>query len=130
MGAQPTIAAKQVDVVSLGCPRNNQFIFSVRTETNQNSICFGCFSICLQNQNTFFRFVLDQYQNNRNKQNFVHTNRKNVQEMFSIRGCSNQNKSETQSVSVVFRNVLSRNQKVLFRFISVCFSVSDRYRNN
>jgi hypothetical protein len=34
--------------------------------------------------------------------------------------------TETQSVSVVFRFV-SRNQKTFF---SVCFSVSDRYRNN
>ncbi len=28
----------------LGCPRNYQF-FSVRTETNRNTICFGCFSV-------------------------------------------------------------------------------------
>jgi hypothetical protein len=37
--------------------------------------------------------------------------------------------TETQSVSVVFRFV-SRNQKKIFRFVSVCFGVSDRYRNN
>jgi hypothetical protein len=30
----------------LGCPRNNQIFFSVRTETNRNSICFGCFLVC------------------------------------------------------------------------------------
>jgi hypothetical protein len=33
-------------VAKLGCPRNNQIFFSVRTETNRNSICFGCFSVC------------------------------------------------------------------------------------
>ncbi len=33
--------------------------FSVRTETNQNSICFGCFSVCFftKPQIFFFRFV-------------------------------------------------------------------------
>jgi hypothetical protein len=120
MGAQSTIAAKQVDVVYLGCPRNNQFIFSVWTETNQNSICFGCFSICFAKPKYIFSVCFDRYQNNQNKQNFVQTNRKNLQKMFSIRGCSNRNKSETQSVSVVFRYVLSWNQKVFF---SVYFSL-------
>jgi hypothetical protein len=30
----------------LGCPRNEIKIFSVRTETNRNKICFGCVSVC------------------------------------------------------------------------------------
>jgi hypothetical protein len=41
--------------------RKVNFFFSVRTETNRNSICFGCFSICFS--------VSDCYRNNRNKQN-------------------------------------------------------------
>jgi hypothetical protein len=39
----------------LGCPRNNQIFFSVRTETNRNSICFGCFLVCFTKpKNIFF----------------------------------------------------------------------------
>ncbi len=38
----------------LGCPRNNQMFFSVRTETNPNSICFSCFSVCFAKLNNFF----------------------------------------------------------------------------
>jgi hypothetical protein len=30
----------------IGCPRNKLIFFSVRTETNRNSICFGSFSVC------------------------------------------------------------------------------------
>ncbi len=37
--------------------------------------------------------------------------------------------TETRSVSVVFW-IVSRNQKTLIRVVSVCFDVSDRYRNN
>jgi hypothetical protein len=37
-------------------PQNNH-LFSVRTETNQNSICFGCFSVCFAKQKKFVRFV-------------------------------------------------------------------------
>ncbi len=39
----------------VGCPRNNQIFFSVRTETNRNSICFGCVSVCFAKpKNIFF----------------------------------------------------------------------------
>ena len=45
----------------VGCPRNNQIFFSVRTETNRNSICFSCFSVCFAKPKNFFfglfRFV-------------------------------------------------------------------------
>jgi hypothetical protein len=42
----------------LGYPRNNYF-FLVRTETNRNSTCFGCFSVCFfrETKQNFFRFV-------------------------------------------------------------------------
>jgi hypothetical protein len=38
----------------LGCPRNNQNIFSVRTETNRNYICFGWFSVCFAKPGILF----------------------------------------------------------------------------
>jgi hypothetical protein len=45
----------------IGCPRNDQNFVSVQTETNRNSICFGCFSVCFAKpkKNFFglFRFV-------------------------------------------------------------------------
>ncbi len=45
------IFSKQTEKISkkhslLGGPRNHYFFFSVQTETNRNSICFGCFSVC------------------------------------------------------------------------------------
>ncbi len=74
--------------IHLGCPRNNEIVFSVRTETNQNSNCFGCFSVCFAKPKLFFQFVSYRYRNNRNKQNFFETNRKNLQKTFSISGSS------------------------------------------
>ncbi len=69
-----TFAMKTRITAKLGCPRNNQIFFSVRTETNRNSICFSCFSVSFAKPKIFFfRFVSvcfgvsDQYQNNRNK---------------------------------------------------------------
>ncbi len=97
--------------------------FSVRTETNRNSICFGCFLVCfVKPKKHFFRFVSDQYRNNRNKQNFVKTNWKNLQKTFSIRGSSKpliffsrfNPKQPKQSVLVVFRFAFSRNQTFFF----------------
>jgi hypothetical protein len=38
----------------LGCPRNKQMFFSVRTKTNRNSICFGSFSVCFAKPITIF----------------------------------------------------------------------------
>ncbi len=38
--------------------------------------------------------------------------------------------TKTQSVMVVFRFAFLRNQLIFLRFVSVCFYVSDRYRNN
>jgi hypothetical protein len=40
----------------LGCPQNKKF-FGVRTEANQNSICFSCFSVCAEAPPIFLRFV-------------------------------------------------------------------------
>jgi hypothetical protein len=42
----------------LGCPRTINF-FLVRTETNRNSTCFGCFLVCFfhETKQNFFWFV-------------------------------------------------------------------------
>jgi hypothetical protein len=63
----------------LGCPRNNQIFFSVRTETNRNTICFGSFSVCFAKPKNYFSVcfgVSDPFRNNRNKQICFETNRK------------------------------------------------------
>jgi hypothetical protein len=40
----------------VGCPRNKQKKFSVRTKTNRDSTCFGCFLVCLAKPiNYYFR---------------------------------------------------------------------------
>ncbi len=109
-------------------PKLNLFrlFFGLFRETKKHffwfvSVCFG---------------VSDRYRNNRNKQNFVETNRKNLQNTFYISGSSKPliffswlepKQTETQSVSVVFQFAFSQNPK---NFLSVCFDVSDRYRNN
>ncbi len=40
----------------IGCPRNEKKIFSVRTETNRNKICFAFVSVCfVKPKKNFFR---------------------------------------------------------------------------
>ncbi len=108
----PTLLIKYIHTSHIIIPLYR--VSSKQSETNRNSICFGCFSVCFAKQKTFFSVcfgVSDQYWNNRNKQNFVETNRKNLQKTFSIRGSSKQliffspfepKQTETQPVSVVF----------------------------
>jgi hypothetical protein len=127
-------------VPELGCPRNNQIFVSV--QTNRNSICFGCFSICFAKPKNFFlglfRFVsvfrtsIKTTETNRiftkqtekiSKKRFLLGSPRN-RDFFSRFEEPKQN--ETQSVSVVFRFAFSRNKKK----ISVCFDVLDQYRNN
>ncbi len=82
------------------------------------TVVFGLF--CETNKHFFFRFVLVcfgvsyQYRNNQNKQNFLKTNRKNLQEMFFIRGSSK---------PLLFFLGLNQNKPKLnlFRCFSVCF---------
>ncbi len=95
-----------------------------QTETQSVSVVFQFVS---RNQNTLFSVCLgvsDRYRNNRNKQNFVETNWKNLQKTFSIRESSkllifflssNRNSIFVGCFSVFF----SRNQKGLFQFVSV-----------
>ncbi len=65
------ISKKQI---SITVSSKQLIFFSVRTKTNRNSTCFGCFSVCFfsRNQTNFFSVcfgVSDRYRNNRNKQN-------------------------------------------------------------
>jgi hypothetical protein len=104
---------------------SKQSVYSVRTETNRNSICFACFSVCFAKPKIIFSvcfFVSDRYRNNRNKQNFVETNRKNLQKAFSIRGSqkqlifflgSNRNNPELNQFQL-FLCLFSRKQKKFF----------------
>ncbi len=94
-------------LVELGCPRNNQIFFRFRPKQTKTQSVLVVFRFVSQNQKTFFSVCFgfsDRYQNNRNKQNFVETNRKNLQKLFSN----------------VFRIAFSRNQKNFFsRFVSM-----------
>jgi hypothetical protein len=38
----------------IGCPRNKQIFFSVRTETYRNTICFGWFLVCFAKPKNYF----------------------------------------------------------------------------
>ncbi len=102
----------------------------VRTETNRKSICFGCFSVYFVKPKNIFSVcfgVSNQYQNNRNKQNFLETNRKNLQKTFSIRGSLkplifflgwNQNKPKLN----LFRFAFSRTPKFFCQFVSMLWT--------
>ncbi len=109
--------------------------FSVRTETNRNSICFGCFSVCFAKpKNSFFglfRFVLvfrigiETTETNRTLSEQTKTNQK-ISKKRSLWGSRNSKffsrfepkQTETQSVLVVIR-FFCENQKFFFRFVSV-----------
>ncbi len=134
--------------LSLVCTRvssKQSNFFSVRTETNRNSICFGCFSVCFAKpKNIFFslfwfdlafRTCIETTETNRTLSKQTETNRKNVQKTFSIRGSSKQ---------LIFFLVWTKTNRNLICFgcfsvcffaepkncFSVCFGVSDRNRNN
>jgi hypothetical protein len=66
----------------------------------------------------FFRFVSDRYQNNRNKQNFVQTNRKNLQKCSLLGGVRTETKAKLYLFRLFF-GMFYRETKVLFQFISV-----------
>jgi hypothetical protein len=53
------ISSKQTEKITkkpslLGGPQNRQFFLSVRTETNLNSICFGCFQFAFSRNPQIF----------------------------------------------------------------------------
>jgi hypothetical protein len=116
--------------------------FSFRTEKNRNSICLGCFSVCFAKPNNIFFGLfrcfgpiskqLKQTEFSRNKQ-------KKSPKKFSIRGSlkplifflgSNQNKPKLNLFQLFFGLLFHETPKKYFRFVSVCFDVLDRYRNN
>jgi hypothetical protein len=102
--------------------------FSVRTETNRNSIFFGCFLVCfVKTKNIFFIcFGLFWCFG----QNFLETNRKNLQKTFSVRGSSkplnfflvsNRNKPKLNLFRLFFGLLFRETPKFLgglFRFVS------------
>jgi hypothetical protein len=126
----------------LGCPRNNQIFFSVRTGTNRNSICFGCCSVCFAKPKNFFSVcfgVSDRYRNNRNKQNFLKTHRnkpkkspKNVLYSGVLKTVNFFSRFEPKQTDNLicfccFLVCFFGKPKIFF---SVCFDVLDRYQNN
>jgi hypothetical protein len=60
------------------------------TEKNQNSICFGCFSVCQETKNDIFHIllvcfsVLNMYRKNRNKQSCFEKNCKLNTHSYSV----------------------------------------------
>jgi hypothetical protein len=138
MSEPPTIASAwwEYSLVPSTCTRvssKQSYFWGVWTKTNRNSICFGCFLVCIAKPKKFFWFVSvyfsvsDQYWNNRNKQNFVETRNKpqKSQKMFSIRRSSKQliffsrfelKQTKTQYISIVFWFVFSQNHKKIFWF--------------
>jgi hypothetical protein len=129
-------------------------IFEPRVSSKQSNFFFGSnrnksklnlfrlfFGLFCKTKKHLFWFVLvcfgvsGRYRNNRNRQNFLLTNRKNLQQTFSIRGSAKQliffsvrTKTNQNSIClVVFRFAFSRNHK---KILLACFDVSDWYRNN
>jgi hypothetical protein len=109
-------------------------MFSVRTETNRNSICFGCFSVCSQKSKNFFSVFRISIETTETNRIFSKQTEKISKKRSLFRGPRNRNffsrfepkQTETRSVSaVVFRFAFSQNPK---KYFSVCFDVSDRYR--
>ncbi len=103
---------------SLGCPRNNQIFFRFEPKQSETQSVSVVFQFVLWNQKTFFSVcfgVLDQYQNNRNKQNFIETNQKNLQKIFSIRRSS-------KPLNFFSRFEPKQTELNLFGCFSVCFS--------
>jgi hypothetical protein len=89
-----TLAAMEAVVTARVSSKQSIFFrFELKqTETQSVSVVFRFVS---RNQKTFFWFILvcfgvsDQYRNNRNKQNFLETNRKNLQKRSLLGGPQN-----------------------------------------
>jgi hypothetical protein len=104
-------------------------------------MCFGCFSVCFVKPKNIvfglFRFFRP-VRNNRNKQNFVETNRKILQKTFSIRGSSKPllffsvwTKPNRNSICFgCFLVCFSRNQQIFFRFVSMLWTSIETTETN
>jgi hypothetical protein len=102
--------------------------FSVRTETNQNSICFGCFSVCFAKpKNIFFSLfrcfgsVLKQPEETEFSRNKPKNSPKNVKQLIFFLG-SNRNKPKLNLFRLFFGLLFYETPKffsALFRFVSM-----------
>ncbi len=128
-------------VDKLGCPRNNQIFFSVRTETNRNSICFGCFSVCFAKPKlTFFRFVLcfGPVSKQTKQTKLCRYKLKQTEKISKKRFILGDPRNSKNFFLGLHRNKPKLNLFRLFFclffatqiFFLVCYGVSDRYRNN
>jgi hypothetical protein len=83
----------QCDRFRVSSKQSNFFFSSNRNKPNLNPFRLF-FDFFRETKKIFLRFVSvcfsvsDRYRNNRNKQNFLETNRKNLQKTFSLRGSS------------------------------------------
>ncbi len=114
--------------------QSNFFFGSNRNKPKLNlfRLFFGLFH---ETKKYFFRFisvcfgVSDRYRNNRNKQNFLETNQKNLLTKFSIRGSlkplifflgSNRNIPKLDLFRLIFSLLFRETKK---KFFSVCFGL-------
>ncbi len=116
----------------LGCPRNNQIFFSVRTETNRNSICFDCFSVCFAKpKNIFFGLFWcfglvskqpkqTEFSRNKPKKSPKNVLYQGVLETINFLSRFELKQTETQSVPISFSVCFFAKPKNLF---SVCFGL-------
>jgi hypothetical protein len=115
------------------------YSFSGRASSKQSIFFFGSnrnkpkldlfrlfFGLFCETKKHFFRFVLvcfsvsDRYRNNRNKQSFLETNRKNLQKTFSIRGSAKK--------LIFFLGSNRKKPKLnLFSCFSVCYFTKPQY---
>ncbi len=109
-----------------GVLETTKFFFRFKPKQTKTQSVSVVFRFVSRNQKTFFSVcfgVSDRYRNNRNKQYFVKTNRKNLllggprNNYFFFLGL-NRNKPKLNLFGC-FLFYLLRNQKICFRFVSV-----------
>ncbi len=105
----------------VGCPRNKTKKISVRTETNQNKICFCCVSVCFMKpkiSDCFGLFwCLNLYRNNQCKQNCFETNRKKPKQPYIFWKIPKYFLYQTVSVGLLFVSIQMKHRN-LFRYRS------------
>jgi hypothetical protein len=115
----------------LGCPRNNQSFVRFEPKQTKTQSVSVVFRFVARNQKTFFSVcfdILDRNRNNQKKQNFVETNRKNLQKTFPIRGSSkplicflslNRNKPKLSLFWLFFGLLFRETKNFVFQFVSM-----------
>ncbi len=120
--------------------------FSVRTGTNRNSICFGCFSVCFAKPKTFFSFyfslfrcfgpvlkqsIKTEFCRNKPKKSPKNIIYKGVLENINFFSRFEPKQTNQNSICFgLFGLLFHETPQKNFRFVLVCFNVSDQYRNN